>query len=287
MKAEKDSVLVLGSSSWIGHYLLAELQKVLPSKKILAGYSSNRPSFLSAEIDPVQISSKNPTALQSLEFHSVVHLARGEEEEDFRFLQMLIHKANQCGGRVLYASSANALDGSPKKVHLETDLALGSSPYGKFKAQCENEVLKSAKKGLVFRFSAIHGFAPNRKARTQEFLEKLKRGEEITIPRGIIQNRLFVGDLASMIAQLLAKEETNGIWHLGTIDQSEEFHFCQRLAKLFGYEEKSISPGKEENFSLVVRPQKFLETFPQIPLPTEEDSLQKVRQQPELQLFTR
>lgn len=102
MKAEKDSVLVLGSSSWIGHYLLAELQKVLPSKKILAGYSSNRPSFLSAEIDPVQISSKNPTELQSLEFQSVVHLARGEEEEDFRFLQMLIHKANQCGGRVLY-----------------------------------------------------------------------------------------------------------------------------------------------------------------------------------------
>ncbi len=287
MVRKEKPVLVLGSSSWIGHYLLPELHFLLPSVTILAGYSSHLPSQLPPNAKPIKISSRESGVLDALDFSAVVHLARGESEEDFQFLQKLTQKANRLGGRILYASSANALDGGNKEVYYESDTANASSEYGKFKARSENEVLQNCSLGLVFRFAAIHGYAPNRKARTQEFLERLQYGEKINVPRGVIQNRLFVGDLAKMIARLVGYDPAKGIWHLGTSDESEEFQFLQRLAKQFGYEENQILPGPKQPLSLVMKPQKLIDHFPNETIPTEEITLQKLRDQAELQPFRR
>lgn len=49
--------------------------------------------------------------------------------------------------------------------------------------------------------------------------------------RSSVQNRLFVGDLARQIALLATEERTEGVFHLGTSDSSEEETVAQVAAQ--------------------------------------------------------
>jgi dTDP-4-dehydrorhamnose reductase len=187
----------------------------------------------------------------------------------------------------LYASSSNAVDADVSRPHLETKAPAAQSEYGKFKARCESELKEHCANSLAFRFCATHGWAPNRWARTELFLKKLKAGETISVSRGVIQNRTFVGDLAKMIATLALDDRATGLFHLGTADASEELIFLRKLAYAYGYPEESVSAAEENCWNAVMLTAKWGQLYPDLPLPTEEETIQKVASQPELQKYRR
>ena len=135
-----------------------------------------------------------------------------------------------------------------------------------------------------FRFAATHGWAPNRISRTESFLQKLKRGEKITVNTGIIQNRSFVGDLAGMIVDVALKRG-QGVFHLGPITYSFEHDFLRELSLLFGYSSDLIIEGEHTPTNAYMVPEKIFELIGQKWKKLESDTLSVVTKCKELQKY--
>lgn len=279
--------MVLGSSGWLGHYLIPALRQIAPNAEIIAFYRSRLPIFYVPGVEVVKFPIELGDLTGSIPSGTVINLNRGETEHDFELHKTLIDLQNQRRSRYLYASSFNAVDADVSNLHTEDQAAIARSPYGIFKARCETELLKRCERPLAFRFSSTHGWAPNREARTQVFLGKLSAGEKIKVKTGVIQNRLFVGDLALQIAMLAIEERLEGVFHLGTSDFSEEIEFLRNLAVEFGYDPKNITKGEDETCNAVMLVSRFTKMFPKYSLPSERDTIRKVGSQLELAAFKR
>jgi dTDP-4-dehydrorhamnose reductase len=283
----KDSqIMVLGASGWLSHYLIPEILKP-NGAGVLAGYFTNQPKFDFPKVNPFQFSAGNFSAIENLTPSLIINLARGEEEIDFQFHKQLIDFCNQKKIRYLYASSANAFDATPQVFHNEADKPVANSPYGKHKARCEEELFKHCNRPLAFRFAATHGWAPNRVARTETFLQSLKNNEKLPVNTGVIQNRTFVGDLARMISTLISDNEAEGLFHLGTSDWSEEKHFLQKMARAFGYDANQIVEDESFQWNAVVLPERWQKRYPHLLPPTENETIQKVREQKQFHRYVK
>lgn len=279
--------VVLGASGWIGHYLVPALRKQSPDAEILAVYGNTKPVFaLDKNMRVVQADRNYSALLSLLPAATVIHIGRGETENDFLQHRELTGLQRQRNARYLYASSFNAVDADTSRAHFEKDPPAAQSDYGKFKARCELELMTHSR-GLAFRFSATHGWAPNREARTQELLRKLRDGEEVKAPLGILQNRSFVGDLAEQIAMLACDEEAAGVFHLGAADFSEELLFLRKLAVAFGYDPTLVREEGRMDCNATMVMERLKERFPGYRIPLEADTIAKVAEQPELAEFLR
>jgi dTDP-4-dehydrorhamnose reductase len=261
------------------------LQNQYPDLPIVAASRSQLARFPSKSVTSIALSASNFDELRSLEVGTVLNLARGEQDQDFQFHKELIAYCNQRGIRYIYASSGNAVDADVSRSHLETDPPSSQTEYGQFKARCENEMLKNCRHPVALRFPGMHGWAPNRMARTEDFLRRLQQGEIIRASHGVLQNRPFAGDLAKMIVRLVMDEKVRGVFHLGTSDFSDEVDFLQRLAVAFGYSPEQVVGGEWAPWNAVVVVDRWSQQFPQDSVPTEAQTIARVRQQPELQIY--
>jgi dTDP-4-dehydrorhamnose reductase len=289
-------IVVLGASGWIGHYLVPAIKRLSPHAHVTAVYRSRKPSFHmddnsgdSTGIRGVEMiqSDDDALTLEKLPPATVIGLIRGEEESDFELQQRIIAIQNKNHSRYVYASSFNAVDADLSRAHLESDLGHAQSDYGKFKARCEREILETCKQSVIFRFGATHGWAPNREARTQDFLSKLARGETVEVKRGILQNRSFVGDLAEQIARLADSPKAEGVFHLGTSDFSDEIDFLLGLAEAFGYDKAQVTEGESTACNAVMHMERLPALLSNYTLPTESETMAKVSAQAELRKFVK
>jgi dTDP-4-dehydrorhamnose reductase len=278
----EERILVLGASSWLGHYLVPALIKSQPSVRVVGTYAHKEPSIHVSGFESFQCSSSSFSDIEKLDFSTVVNLTRGETQTDFEFHQSMIALMNHRAGRYVYASSSNAVDRDVSKAHFETDQVGAQSEYGQFKARCESELFKYCRRPLAFRFSATHGWAPNRIARTEEFLKKLSSREPVVIQTGIVQNRTFVGSLASQISKLVFDPYAEGVFHLGTSDSSDECDFLRKMANAFGYRSDQVISGEVIGWNLVTVVKNFQDRYPDFSIPTESETIKWVRAQPEL-----
>lgn len=281
------NVLIFGASSWVGYHVIDAVLMCHESWKCLGVYRSHPviQNIPSVALDPVDLKKLEEMFFS---FHPtvVVNLLRGETATDLLFHQRLIALCTQLKSFYIYASSANAVDAILTRDHLESDSADAQSDYGKFKAQCEADLVASDCDYAVVRFCAIHGWAPGRKSRTEEFLENLQKGQTILQPRGIIQNRLSDRALAQMIV-CIAETKSFGIHHLGARDSSDEVDFRRNLAAAFGYDPALIVEDGKIVCNLTLVPGKIGARLPTQSLPSEADSIRDVSAMVELQRYKR
>jgi dTDP-4-dehydrorhamnose reductase len=253
--------------------------------KLVGTYANKPPAH---EINACRIPNQNPSEifayLEKYHTKAVVNFTRGEAEADFVFHQKLVQFANVNHVSYFYCSSFNACDAQLSHDHHESELPNAQSDYGKFKARCERELRDASGRFAIFRFSATHGWAPNRIARTEEFLQKLVRKETVTVHRGIVQNRTAVPDLASMMAAVIAVDET-GVFHLGTVDTSEEMDFLRNMASAFGHDPSLVVPGASSPTNANMVPGKILELFDKEFERRETETIATVARTPELQQY--
>lgn len=282
-------ILILGASSWIGHYLITALNKPSIQKKIeiLGTFCQNKPTLLCAWI-PFDYRSSDSlfNALSEFRPDVVVNLLGGTDEALFQFHKKLAERLHNTSTLYVFMSSSMVFDGDPSHRHAETDPINGISVYGKFKANCEKVLQDSSKNYAIIRISAVHGFAPNKISRTERFLKRLSLGEKVEIDSGVFQNRLFIADMAEMLCALILRSAV-GIFHFGAIDQSEEVEFLGKLAGAFGYSKAQLvlKPGPVKYLTVV--PEMVFDVLGSGFRKTEEETIQKILDTPEFKQYKR
>lgn len=72
----------------------------------------------------------------------VISCLRGEFDQQLRFHETLAMELTNTSSRMYHFSTTNVFDGDFSKPHMETDLPISNSDYGKFKIACENMLWK-------------------------------------------------------------------------------------------------------------------------------------------------
>ncbi len=90
--------------------------------------------------------------------------------------------------------------------------------------------------------------------------------------------------MAEMLSILIMRSAV-GIFHLGTIDQSEEIEFLGKLAKGFGYPETQLvlKPGPVKYLTVV--PERIFGILGSGFKKTEEETIQKILDTPEFKQY--
>jgi dTDP-4-dehydrorhamnose reductase len=279
----KQKVLILGSSCWVAHYLIKNL---LDNNFEVIGISNkNKPKHPIENYSINMSSSQYLKKVHDIAPNIIINMVHCDDYE----LSLTLHKeiAKYTKDNAIfyaYLSSCNARDAKLDRASTEQDRADASSDYGQYKASCEAYLESSDSKFCIIRFPATHGFAPNRMARTEEFLSKLKNEIKVDVPMGIIQNRPYVGHLSEMICQLI-KDEQQGIIHLGTKDESDEREFLTKLALGFGYSLENLKPGNQYNHHMSVTPKKIYELYGDRFSYEEQDTIKALVNSPELSKY--
>lgn len=278
-------IIVLGSSSWIGHYIVDALTNCSEPIDVVG---VSRSGMSQTNIKTVQLANHERTEIcaliDTIRPHALVNLARGEDDDGFNLHLALIDKLNAIGCHYAFASSSNAVDANCHRPHDEHEKPNSQSDYGKFKGKCELALAQSSSGYSIFRFAAVHGWAPNRVARTEEFLLKLKAGDNVSIARGVVQNRCFVGDVAAMMVGVIRKSG-EGLFNLGTVDYSEEIDFLRWIAVAFGYSEERVIAADQNDFKAIMLPSRILELLGDQFRKSEQDTVRAVRNQLSLRKY--
>ncbi|MBN8705939.1 MAG: dTDP-4-dehydrorhamnose reductase [Bacteroidetes bacterium] len=162
-------------------------------------------------------------------------------------------KINVDGVRHL-AEISKALD--IKLVHVSTDYVFDGkngpyredarvnpiSYYGKSKLASENETLASGPDFLIFRTMVVYGLGTGTKSNFAIWLvQQLKDNKPVNIVTDQIGNSTLVEDLAEAIYHGVIKN-VHGIYNAAGSDIGSRFDFAVKLAEVFGYNKKLISP---------------------------------------------
>jgi dTDP-4-dehydrorhamnose reductase len=270
-------ILLLGSSGWVAHYLIPSLQKHISNCKIIGSVVNNAPEH---HIETFKATSKDleiiDNTFNNLNPDIVINMSRGEDDDSFSLHKYLIDKCNTEDCHYNYFSSFNALDANLTEEHYEDELPNAQTEYGVFKAKCENELTSNSKNHSIFRFGATHGWAPNRLARTETFLEHMLSGESLTIDTGVLQNRLATNHMANMMAAVIEKSG-EGVFHFGAMDGSEEIDFLRDLAESFGHPREQIIEGNNNVCNALMIPERTLQLIGKEYEKTEADTIHAVR----------
>lgn len=282
-------ILLLGASGWVGYHLARALRALNPNVTLVGTCRKIRKPDSICPLYEFDNSEHVRLIEFSREFGAdmVVNLLRGEDSDSFRLHLELLSETTQRNLFYTYLSSSNACDGDVSKRHYESDRAHASTDYGKFKARCEDSLSDAlSRNAQVFRFAATHGWAPNRISRTEEFLIQLSQNKTVRAYPGLIQNRTAIEDLADMMAALIIDRHT-GIFHLGTIDESNEIEFLRKLALAFEYDSNLVQPGEEGQWIATTVPGKILELYQGRFRKSETDTIARVSRTASLQKYRR
>ncbi|MCP4178319.1 MAG: sugar nucleotide-binding protein [bacterium] len=282
------NILILGASSWIGYYLVKSIIKIFPpNTQIFGTYNNNKPDI---NIQLFKVRNKNnQKMLELLDLHKiniVYNLNRGEDSDGFLLHKNLINYSNLNNCYYVFFSSFNAVDANTESNHYESEKPGSHSEYGSFKAMCENELEQFCSNYCIFRFAATHSWAPNRESRTENFLKKLKNGEVIKINRGIIQNRTETSYLTDMFTAVTSRNG-QGIFHLGTVEPSDELVFSRKLATAFGYSKEQIIEGDITPCNAFMVPEKIFQLCGDQYKITEDDVIEELKKSKSLQKYHR
>jgi dTDP-4-dehydrorhamnose reductase len=103
------------------------------------------------------------------------------------------------------------------------------------------------------------------------------------VDEGVIQNRLWTGDVAEMAAAAALSAET-GVFHIGTTDSSTEHEFLSRLARAFGHDASLVVKKASVTRNLVVVPDRIW-SLPGVSKITEAESIERIASDPSLQKY--
>ncbi|MEE9338394.1 MAG: NAD-dependent epimerase/dehydratase family protein [Methylococcaceae bacterium] len=267
-----DKILVLGASSWLGSLLINQLPKdnieiigtvfksnILVPKNVKIIRTDN-------SVDKYEkiILSYQPTV--------IINFLRGEDDQGFQLHKKIIALSNTLLIHYVYVSSVLALD-AYKNIDLTESLKAKSiSPYGIFKAKCEEELYLADISWCILRFSSVQGWVSHKPTRNQIILQRLVNNEVINVDRGVFQNRILATLLTEGILNLI-KDKITGIIHFGSQDSSEEYCFLKKQAELFGLNKELIHSGKKRYINLVAVPKKIHELYGHKYIVTENDTL--------------
>lgn len=284
---KNDKVLILGASGWIGHYVSQSLQKKNIGTDIVGTYYSNESiSSISGRLQPFDYRKADDLLdfIEAFRPDVVINLLSGKDTALLQFHTVLLRTIKTYNPWYLYMSSSMVFDANLAVPHQEDDATNAKSDYGKLKEKCEQQIKKNLTNYCICRISAIHGFAPHKISRTENFLQQLQRGGNIKVDKHVFQNRLEVSDLADILTELIYKQP-HGVFHVGTVDQTEEDIFLRKIASVFGYSPDGVISMPSQPKYLTVVPEKIFKIVGEQYMKTETNTIEKIAAIPEFKKY--
>ena len=273
----KSKILILGSASWLGSLIIPQLNE--SDFEISATYYNHVIDFST----PLKhFKAKTLKDYQDIlkvgQFDVIINFLRGENREGYNIHESVIDYCKHNPTHYVFCSSALALESYENEPLTEDKTAMAESEYGLFKANCEKMLYDAGIDWSILRFSSLQGYCAHKTVRNEHFLKQLHKGNTISVDQKVFQNRMFANDAVAIILKLIEEKHT-GIYHLGTVDASDEIDFLKKQAQLFGYDRDLVIPKTNfRNVNLNCIPQKIHQWFPASEFFTEQDTLQKVFQ---------
>ena len=229
-KSDKERILILGASGFIGNALYKELCNYFitfgtfrTNKK---SYENNHHFFQYAmEKDDIF------DVLETVKPTIIISALRGDFSSQVIVHQHLCEYLLQFDAKLIFLSSANVFDAYSKYPSYEFDKTLSHSVYGHFKIKIENMLLRLPKKQvLILRLPMVFGTSSPRVNALKLFL---KEQLPIEIFPNLIMNVTSDCKLVQQIHYMINRRK-KGIFHLGSSDLVHHDEFISDIITSLG-----------------------------------------------------
>lgn len=231
-------LLILGASGLVGKALAEECKDGFEVYGTSSSSALNLPEANQYRLQLNEID-KMKDLVETIKPDAVISCLRGDFDQQLIFHQELALKLEHTGSILYYFSTANVFDGDFSQHHSELDIPNATSPYGKFKINCESmlqEILKEH--AVILRIPQIWGTSSPR-------MDSIKAGIEnnqVDVYSNLECNNLSDKTLAKQVNYII-ENKLNGIFHLGSVDMMSHEQFIEKLARSLTSRELHFAPS--------------------------------------------
>ncbi|RJR29783.1 SDR family oxidoreductase [Candidatus Microgenomates bacterium] len=243
---EKRKVLITGSVSLLGKYIIHELFKKYDIYALI--HKTKLPDDLENKVTqsikiPITNRNKLMQTVKSISPEIIIHLAASSNIDFCEKHPYQVRRINVIGTKnildaisentYLIFLSTNAIFSGKNPPYKETDHTDPLTVYGQQKYEAEKFVLKHGN-SLVLRCPTIFGWPPPQ-ARTNDlpyYLDKLKNNKVIHAVNDRFFNPIFAQTVAEVIALSLAKK-TTGILHVAGKETVSRYALIKKIINVF------------------------------------------------------
>ncbi|MFP5115234.1 sugar nucleotide-binding protein [Bacillaceae bacterium C204] len=218
-------ILILGASGLVGRALINEFTEGFELYGTYYSSITRLSNDKQFQLDVQQID-KLMEITRSIKPDIVISCLRGDFNQQLKFHKELAIELKNKGSRVYYFSTTNVFDGDHSRSHIETDLPIAESVYGKFKIECEN-ILKGIldERVIILRIPAIWG---KDSPRLNFIKESIKNNSVIDVYSNLVCNNLLDTVLAKQL-RLIIENNLKGVFHLGSVDMTTQGQFFEQI----------------------------------------------------------
>lgn len=251
-------VLVVGSNGLLGQKMTELLLRGSPHTVTMCSIE-DRPvvSYQSADYHRIDITSKKdvrqvvdsvqPDVIFNCAAMTNVDACETERELAWKInvtgVENLIESGRKGNATIVHVSTDYIFDGKAGP-YAEDDRPSPISYYGKSKLASENVLLASDQPFVIARTMVLYGYAPEVKPNFALWLiQSLEKGTPVRVVDDQIGNPTLVDDLAFGLLKAVELGRT-GIYNVAGREIVNRYEFALRLAKVFGFDPKLITPIK-------------------------------------------
>lgn len=235
-KENKDVILVLGASGFLGGAIYKEL---CPYFRTFGTYSRSN-NQLEKNKHFFQYNLEEDDIYEILEIIKptvIISALRGDFSKQVLLHEHLINYISEKRIRLIFLSSANVFDAYSKYPSYEEDKTYSNSIYGHFKIKIENMLLRLPKnRSTILRLPMVFG---SQSPRIQEIIELIKINEPIEVFPNLIMNLTTDTKVTQQIHYIINRNKS-GIYHLGSTDLVHHDEFIRDIVATLPNNDKAL-----------------------------------------------
>lgn len=223
---KKKKILIVGGSGFLGNAIYKELNSYYNTYATFntnTSFEKNKKFYaFNYETEPVDI------LLDTLKPDIIISAVRGNFNSQVIFHLDLIHWISSHKCRLIFLSSANVFDSFTNYPSYEYDKTFSESPYGRFKIQIENTLLRiPSKKYVIARIPMIYGHGS---ARVNELKQLHHLEAAIEVFPNVVINATTISKVTQQLHYIINRNK-KGVYHLGSTDLVHHFDLVKDICK--------------------------------------------------------
>lgn len=223
-------LLILGASGLVGRAIIEEFKEVYDLYGTYASTQTKLPPDKQIQLE-VHQTHEMRDILRSIKPDIVISCLRGEFGQQLKFHRELAEELRNTTSSLYFFSTTNVFDGDFSKPHIETDVPIAESDYGKFKIECENMLAEILEERFhIIRIPAIWG---KDSPRWNMIIESIKDTKVIEAYSNLLCNNLLDVHLARQL-RFIIENKLKGIFHLGSVDSMTQSQFYEYILTKLG-----------------------------------------------------
>ena len=241
-------VLVIGASGKVGKALLKSLRIRSRDDVEAVGTFFSHPDPTLFHLDVTNHEQVKDTLFKLrpdvvVQCSAITYAERCEEEPELAWkvnvesTRHLVQVCRDLNSKLVFISSDYVFDGE-RGNYSEVDEPNPINVLGKTKVEGERLVSRLPKH-LVIRTAVVLDAAPSSKSFFRQVVERVGRGENMTVPNDQVENPTLATNLADVITDLILQEE-NGIFHVAGATPIDRYNLTLRICNTLGLEEDLV-----------------------------------------------